>query len=297
MLSSSEQMLQLLKANGWERFLKKCNRYNAELMFSGFDQLLYTGIMEAMGYDKNKFNTLAIAQHFTLERLQQWKQNGLDALTLASIWLNYAGLKDKAKTLLDPEYAARLNQAFEYQTFTIEKANLNWNLFRIRPANHPVKRIIQAAYIIHSLLDRGLLNSLINVFKDSNFDKPTALLTELKKHFQPVSEAWDYVEKPGTTLITTITGNIILPIIYLYAGKTNDVELQNKIKALYEKFPNQGENYITNFMQGYMNDEQWGFATANYVNQQGLLNIYYRFCKYRLCELCLKEKQKCLLSL
>jgi len=296
-LSSQAQIAQLLKANGWERFQKKCNRFNAELMFYGFDQLLYNGIMEAMGYDKNKFNTLALAQHFTWEKLKAWQQSGLDAITLASIWLNYAGLKEKAATLIDAEYMAKLNQAFEYQTFTIEKAALQWNMFRIRPANHPVKRIIQAACIVTNCLDKGLLNVLLAAFKKIEVTNSKQAITELKNIFQPETELWQVIEKPGASLITTIAGNIILPVLYLYAQKTNETVLLGKITQLYENFPAQSENYITTFMQGYLNEEQWSVATGSYINQQGLMNLYYRFCKYRLCELCKREKQQCMQNL
>jgi hypothetical protein len=296
-LSSDEQLIQLLKTNGWERFQKKCNRYNAELMFYGFDQLLYNGIMEAMGYDKNKFNTLALAQHFTWIKLQEWRKSGLNAITLAAIWLNYAGLKEKASALLDKKYVAELVRAFEYQAFTVENAALQWNLFRIRPANHPVKRIIQAAFIIDGLLNRGLLNSLLDVITCADVTNPKRLIAELKGIFQPDADIWECLEKPGLALITTISGNIILPILYLYAQKTNDAELLNKICCLYDKFPAQSENFITNFMLGYLDEEKSVLATGSYISQQGLMNLYYRFCKYRLCELCLKEKQRCMQNL
>lgn len=296
-LSDNSQINQLLKANGWERFQKKCKRYNAELMFNGFDQLLYNGIMEAMGYDKNKFNTLALAHHFTWEKLKEWQQNGLDAITLAAIWLNYSGLKDKAEALFGADYAAKLNRAFEYQNFTTEKAALQWNLFRNRPANHPVKRIVQAAYILHGLLDKGLLNALLAIFNSTSSALPKQNIKELKRLFQPEADEFEFIDKPGKSLIETITGNIILPILYLYAQKTNDAVLTDKITGLYEKFTEQTENYITNFMKGYLNDEQWAVSSGSYINQQGLMNIYYKFCKYRLCELCIKEKTKCMQNL
>ncbi len=297
MLSSDEGVNQLLKANGWERFQKKCNRFNAELMFNSFDQLLYNGIMEAMGYDKNKFNTLAIAQHFSWERLKEWHSNGMDSITLASIWLNYAGLMDKTEALMDSDFAFRLNKAFEYQNFTTDKTTLKWNLFRIRPANHPVKRIIQSAYIIHYLLNKGILNSLLAALKDCRVTNISSFNKSLLAIFQPESEIWDIIEKPGKTLISTITGNIILPILYLYAQKTNDDGFCDKIKQTLNKLPAQHDNYITHFMKGYMNDNQWALATTDFSRQQGLMHLYYGFCKYRLCEACLSEKQKCIQSM
>jgi hypothetical protein len=95
-------------------------------------------------------------------------------------------------------------------------------------------------------------------------------------------------------LLLTITGNIFLPIMYLYAEKTNNTNLQKKMQEIYNDFPALSKNTVTSFMQGYFGQEFNKLVNANYINQQGLMNIYYRFCNYRMCELCNAEKRRIL---
>jgi hypothetical protein len=290
-LCTDEQLLPLLQENGWDRFLRKCNRFNAELHFSSFDQLLYNGFMEAMGYDKNKFNTLSLSHQYTWSILSEWKSKGLDAITLAAIWLNYSDLMDRAEKLLPIDTFIKIKRAFEYQIFTNEKGNIQWNLFRVRPANHPVKRILQASRIIIELLDKGFLNTIISIMKNTNILNYRQFLQGLKQALTVQEKIIEGVEPLGNNLLTTMAGNIMLPILYLYAEKINDKELMVNIRSLYYNFPAAGNNYITGFMQGYMSTRQSAVGNASYINQQGLLNIYYKHCIYKLCDLCTQEKQ------
>jgi len=296
-LSSNEQLILLLKSYGWERFVRKVSRYNAELLFNSFEQLLYNGIMEAMGYDKNKSNTLLIAHNFPWDKLCRWNQQGLDTTSLAAIWLNYADLFPKAEKLLPNELVQHLKQAFELQSFTTEKSALRWNLFRIRPANHPVKRIIQAAILVSNMQDKGLLKPLENILSFET-DKPLKMLSaRFSELFCPVDEHLNLIEKPGKTFILTIIGNVMLPILHLYSDKTNNTELKKNIRQLFMGFPPLQDNYITSFMKGYLDDEQWQLINASYACQQGLMNVYFRFCIYRLCDLCKTDRQRCLTNL
>jgi hypothetical protein len=296
-LSSSSQLEPLLRAYGWERFTRKCNRFNAELLFNGFEQLLYSGFMEAMGYDKNKSNTHFLAYSFSWQKLKEWHKNGLDAITLASIWLYYSGLMDKAEKLLDTEMVKSIKQAYEYQTFTAEKGNLKWNMFRVRPANHPVKRLIQASIFVTNMLESGLLSALENAITDDANLSLKNISAILSKQFTTPDNRLDSIEKTGKTMNLTIAGNIILPIMYLYGEKTDNAGLKIKVRNLYQQFPPLQDNYILTFMKEYLSEEQAKAINGSYAFQQGLMNIYFRFCIYRLCDLCLADRNKCVSSL
>jgi len=290
-LCSKEQLIPLLQMHGWERFSRKCQRYNAELHFDGFDQLLYNGFMEAIGYDKNKFNTLSLANHFKWDTLQEWSQKGLNSITLAAIWLNYANLTEKAEKLLSSEVFKQIVYEFEMQNFTTVKGALQWSLFRIRPANHPARRILQASQLIYPLLKSGFLNTLLTIFQEEYNTQARKLVANINKKLHDIEIQVSGIESIGKMQMQTIIGNIFLPIIYLYAEKTHNKLLQEKIKHIYYEFPPQGTNYINNFMRGYISQEHWKMITSRYIYQQGLLNIYYKFCNYRLCNLCVDDKE------
>lgn len=290
-LGSEEQLLPLLKEEGWERFLRKVNRFNAELQFHSFDQLLYNGFMETLGYSKNKFNTLSIAQQFDWDTLLEWKKSDLDGLALASIWLHYSGLNDQAEKVIGPVIYNTLEKAYEKQVFSTSKGQLQWNLFRIRPANHPVRRILQAALIIDRLLDKGFLNTVLNVFTTSEKNTPGSFIDNLKHGLENQADNKNLIGSLGKSHLQTVIGNVFLPILYLYAGKVNDTNLKEKVRTTYLQIPAENGNYITEFMSNYLSPQQKKHFNSKFIFQQGLMNLYFRFCNYRLCELCLKEKQ------
>ncbi len=296
-LNTSEQLEVLLRKHGLERFERKCQRYNAELHFDGFDQLLYNGFMEAMGYDKNKFNTLTLAHHFKWNTLQEWAQRGLDNLSLTAVWLNYANLMEKAAKLLPEDNFQQIRTAFERQSFTTDKGAINWNLFRVRPPNHPVKRILQAGQVISNILKKGFLNTLIPIFEDYDANDIRKLCSASRNALHDKTNQSLAVKDIAQTMLQTIIANIFLPIMHLYAEKTHNKQLQVKIMQMYQVFPPLSSNHVTNFMQGYVSAGQWKLINRKYINQQGLMNIYYRFCNFRLCDLCGKDKDIKLLEL
>jgi hypothetical protein len=292
LLADVVQVNSLLQNAGRQRFERKCQRYNAELLLKGFDQLLYEGIMEAMGYDKNKYHSLALAHRFTWETLLDWHSQGLNSNALAGIWLHYSGLLSRLDKLVPPQLASAINRAFEYQNFTAEKSNLAWNLFRIRPANHPVLRICQASILVEFGLSRGLLTTMLKYFEQNERPKTSTLTEFLKQLFtQP---GGNVLPAPGSGLLLLMAGNILLPILHLYAAKTNNLHLRQQVCTLYEQFPPLPENSVTHFMHRQMNEEKQKLAKSGFIQQQGLHYLYYRYCQYHMCELCLQEKHQTL---
>jgi hypothetical protein len=289
-LNSNEQLSILLQNYGWERFVRKCERFNAELHFDGFDQLLYNGFMEAMGYAKNKFNMLSIAHHFKWDKLVQWRGDGLNEFSLTAIWLHYSGLTDNnGRYMKSDEYRFYL-KIMDDQRFSSDKGKLSWNLFRIRPANHPVRRIPQAAKVLVPLLDTGFLKSILEVIENSRNENPNKLIARIGDVFKPDNSQFSTGNNIGRTQILTTIGNVFLPILFLYAEKTHNKELQNRLKSLYFSFPAFENNNIIKFMQGYLDDIQKKLFNVKYISQQGLMNMYFKFCNFRLCELCKDQK-------
>lgn len=294
LLSDPAATRNLLLQSGLERFLRKANRFNAELLLKDFDQLLYEGFMEAMGYDKNKYHSLTLAHKFPWNTLKGWQKQGLDEVSLAAIWLNYSGLLPRLANLVEPDFASQISRAFEYQNFTADKGNVSWNLFRIRPANHPVIRIIQASRLVINLLQSGFLTTILTCFQAPNLPQPDDIAHYIKKLFASNNASGAAVKAPGESFILTMVGNIILPVISLYADKTNDAMLKNRIQEIYLDFPPQSENNITQFMHRHMAAAKQKIASSRFATQQGLLYLYYRYCQYNLCELCLNEKRQVL---
>jgi hypothetical protein len=289
-LNTNEQLVIMLKNLGWDRILRKCERFNAELHFDGFDQILYNGFMEAMGYSKNKFNMLSIAYHYKWDTLVKWRKEGLDKKTLSAVWINYSGLGDVFRRLSKAESYINYLATLDKQGFSTEKENLDWNLFRIRPASHPVRRINQAASVIITLLDKGFIKSLLNLFNSNSEEKNSKVVERICELLRPNVRELDTTYLIGRTQMLSIIGNIILPIMHLYAVKTNDKDMQDKIKSVCMDFPPLDSNYISKFMSGYMGEVQKKLFDSKFILQQGVMQLYFRFCNFRLCESCNSSK-------
>ncbi len=288
-LSEGLQLRQLLNSYGMERFFRKCQRFNAALLLKDFDQIIYEGMLEAAGYDKNRFHTLALAQHFSWKTLRQWSAEGMKPQTLAAIFIYAAGLQKYCENILGKEFAEELRREYEYQSFTADKLNLSWNLFRIRPAAHPVRRLYALSFFLCAVMADGLLNFWTDVFNNGSKSIREAV-SDIETAIRKKTRISDNDVKLGKSAIEIITANIVLPILYLYASKTNDSKLCEDMVELYRNYPSQAENYITSFMLNYLTESRGAIPGNRFITQQGLMHLYYGYCKYQLCNLCLQER-------
>ncbi|MDY0151061.1 MAG: DUF2851 family protein [Candidatus Cloacimonas sp.] len=281
----SDHLYAILSAHGKQRFTGKVRRFNAALSLSDFDQILYEGIMEAMGYDKNKFNTLQLAQSVPFCNLKQWVDEGLDLYGLSSILLVSSGLLQKSQNRIEQELYNKLLDAYERQSCYARKLTIDWQLFRIRPLNHPLHRIILICSLFFSSMPLGLLNRLITEVETGSPDPKTrykrfrALLGKQENAIIPSRHL-------GSSVINNIYLNIYLPIMYLYAQKMADQNLAESIMLSWNNFTALADNYITRFMCRHVNSSQVKAVNAKSLYQQGLMDIFYRFCRFHRCEEC-----------
>ncbi len=75
----NDALFSTLGIYGKLRFHSKVRRFNAMLSISDFDQLLYEGMMEALGYDKNKLNLISLAQSIPISLIRSWYTDGLSS--------------------------------------------------------------------------------------------------------------------------------------------------------------------------------------------------------------------------
>jgi len=111
-----------------------------------------------------------------------------------------------------------------------------------------------------------------------------------RKQFKPKQEGL-LQNNPGLgiTVINNIYINIYLPILYLYYQKLARTEMTESVLQSYLTFKALPENYITRFMCNHINPGQVSTVNKKTLYQQGLIDIYYRFCRYHLCSECTKQ--------
>lgn len=287
----SDRLLAILAIHGKQRFMGKVRRFNASLSISGFDQILYEGVMEAIGYDKNKFNMFQLAQSIPIESIKQWQTEGLDYISLCAILCCSSGLLAKSGNRLSDSVRTKLIDAYERQMFYGKRISIDWQLFRIRPGNHPLIRLIHLTKFIYKGLSEGLLSLIL---RDVESDCISA-----KERYQRFQKLFASTENEllgkstglGKSVVNNIFINIYLPVMYLYAQKVSDSALATSVLDSWNGFGALPENYITRFMGRHINAGQLSKVNKHSLHQQGLMDIFYRTCRYHLCKECMGQNK------
>ena len=284
----TDSLLSTLTVYGKIRFRGKVRRFNASLGLTDFEQILYEGMMEAMGYNKNKLNFLALAQAIPIKDIKMWVEDDLDFYQLTSIFCINSGLWQRSEKQHDQWQEMMMREAYEYQNFSSKKVDIDWQLFRIRPSNHPLYRLITMAAFVHASSHTGLLNTILLVVEANDSWKSRlkafgVLFASLERGMFASNP------KPGKGVLASMYLNIILPILYLYYDKTSQLSMRDAMMQDYLDFQGLEENHITRFMNQHTNPRQQSLLSSKAIYQQGLIELYNRHCKYHLCTECINK--------
>lgn len=146
----ADRIGQLLDSAGEERLRRKAARIMVEIEAHGAEQAFYTEVLSALGYKHNKAVCRRLAQAAPIHLLRE--ASGGQARRAVALLTGTAGLlplEDRARwdhetrqwvrSLWDEWW--RLRDAFE----NVQIPRAAWRLAGIRPANHPLRRVIAAA--------------------------------------------------------------------------------------------------------------------------------------------------------
>jgi len=287
------QTLQCLVHFGQERFQKKIKRFTAQLEFSDFNQLLYQGIMESAGYSKNKFQMLQLAQNISYQTLQNWFSAGMTRQEMISIILGTTGLLAKLPATFSRDIAAKWQEIFSTQNYCHENYPISWNFFRIRPQNHPAVRIVQLTKVFYDSFSESLQQRIVSLF---SYPKENFSMSLFRQRFYAFfQQITPMIPEPyclGKKRLDVILINIILPIIMLYAEQNKFEDLKNAVQNIYLEYPGLLSNSIITHMETGMENFQTKMTRRSAVLQQGVMELYYAYCEYRMCEMCRIVKNK-----
>jgi len=271
---------------GEERFLKKCKRFSAELYNSDFNQILYEGIIEALGYGKNKMPFFKLAKLLPFQKLKTFTNEYKDFEDIFCILLFTSGLDlhDYNFTFIEDKLLHRFDKIRTHlltQSYHILHKD-DWDFFRCRPQNHPVNRLWQIAPFLYTALQQGnLINSIIALFSFGDTQRIDA--RKVEKDFLSLFSAANH-PSIGSSRCRDIFSNIILPICYVYAETLHYDTLQKVIFKVYSELPKLSDNYITHYMHTLLNDGI--HFRINVQIQQGMIQLYYQFCAHHECDNC-----------
>jgi len=161
-----DELGRLLDEAGERRFRLKAYCFAVALAEEQPSEVLYQGIMGALGYTRNKeqFEELACRLPLAvMQNLCRGKPVEEQVKVIKALLLDMAGL------LPDDEKAEP--ELLKYCLGNREPMSpSSWMVFRVRPENHPVRRLSGAAYLLARFMNEGLLEGVLRLVNESSSD-------------------------------------------------------------------------------------------------------------------------------
>ena len=246
------EMTALLNRAGDARFLSHSSRLQMLMPEQGQEQTLWEALCEALGYRHNRHPFLRLAVAAPIATLTDIACNLPDQQrgpALTAFLLRMAGFaKGPLPRSLAPALAAS-----------------QWRLFRVRPPNHPRRRIAGAAELVARFADTGLLTGLARA---AAVGKPATLTAALTAKDAAGKSAFI-----GAARARDIAVNVVLPLLHGRHTTSGDATGAHAMLELYRGYRSLADNEITRELAAALQEPAWGRIADNARRQQGLIHL------------------------
>ena len=239
---------------GDDRFRSKADGYVMELEEGDAEQVLYAGIVEALGYSANRKPFAALAANVPMAMLRALhdEQGTTRLLAIRAMLVSASGLMSS----VSPADAERFRAVLKDLPLVAKIAE-QWKSFRVRPSNHPLRRIEGAAVLIDRVLNEGLVSVLARTVREGGH-RPLIQWLSVRPHI-------------GEGRAREIAVNVVLPFMYGWGGIARDRELRSASMETFRRMPGLADNEISREMKRLLPQE---VDTRGARRQQGLIHIY-----------------------
>ena len=272
----------LLDEQGDRRLRDRVAAYEGDLTALDPDEVLYRGLLDAMGYSQNRAPFRELAMRLPLSELAAAVprlpgREREDAL--ARLLLRAAGLQPVA-----PTPRAAVGEQAPGPPPSVPRDL--WRLSGIRPANHPIRRLRGVAALIDRYLDHGLANGLCLDWPPGH---PRGACVALRRRLlvaaPPGEPGPRHLIGPGRAADVVL--NVVLPFSLAYAELHGLPALAAAARAAYRVHPRLAENEYTRAMADLLiAGEQRRALLRTARRQQGLLHLFRLYCDHRRCGEC-----------
>jgi hypothetical protein len=296
---SLSRRLELLDQAGDCRLTIRAAEYRRDLVYTAPGECLYRGFLEALGYSKNKLPFRSLACQVTLETLaavSSSRDSARSLLGLQAFLCGKAGLLPSQRGIpgIKDNWVNSLEETWSAWSTPPALSARDWELYKVRPVNFPVRRIAALSYLLE---------------RDLRKDWPMVLLEHLRR--APDPRSWRELE---TGLIVAAGGywshhydfgtarfednpvllgqprareiiiNVILPFALAWCEINRDAALSVRVREIYRNYPKLEANSIERHLlrQLVLNSRQINSARR----QQGLLHIFKTGCSQGKCQEC-----------
>jgi len=284
----------LLNAAGEERFKQKARHFQAELKQEEAGQMLFRGMMRALGYAKNTKPFEDLADRMPLNSIES-----REGLTLKqALLVGTAGLLPSQRwqgKFAREEEVEELEQIWQSAGKKVKPMNEgDWNFSHIYPNNSPVRRIVAQSYLLERYCEGKLLAGILQLVKEAPLPKGYHALENgltvtgdgyWQDHFDfDVRSKTKISALLGNSKAGEIAVNVILPFAFSWGELANEARLTENAIALYRNYPRLAENCVTRHMTKQLYLEDLFDLTA--CHQQGLIHIFRNYCREGRCSQC-----------
>jgi hypothetical protein len=274
----------LLDAAGEERLRTKAARMADRIDAVGEQQALYEEIMSALGYKHNKQTFRRLATLVPVEKLRACAEE--DALDAYAVLAGAAGLlPDQLSREWDEETTSFMRSLWRRwwrlrdESWSDGLRPEDWRLSGLRPANHPLRRLMAAARIF---ANPGMPES---GWRAAASLPPAEAIAHAKSAWQSGNEGYwsrrlavggrrhdSEVALIGDARGDAILANVFVPYCACIGGSQAPGDLLNQLKSDEE---NELVRRTANFLFG---PDQAPSLYRNALRRQGLIQIFFDYC-------------------
>lgn len=285
----------LLDTLGEARFMARVGRFHDRFACEGPAQVLYEGIMEALGYSRNQEAFKELARRLPLKEAEAVvRDGGWDAVYNLLLERGGLGLSHPTSHLPCPDvgggrHALSLPNGRAVRPPLPLYERIQWQQQGVRPVNQPAQRLLAMSHLLERYVTAGLLAGLMAAVKraDRGGGQPAPIYRWREMEAALIVAA---MRKPtimdrgkresallGPERAGEIAVNILLPFAYAYGLETQALGLYREHRPL-------AENEITREMLELLGIKKEVVKSA--CRQQGLIHLFKLFCAERRCTIC-----------
>ncbi|MCK4307544.1 DUF2851 family protein [candidate division WOR-3 bacterium] len=265
---SFKTLTDILEAQGINRFNERKQKFKKLIKVYELEQAIYIGIMESLGYVKNKAPFVELARLAPISKLRYLSLRTPRDKRVEIIKISLLGVADLLSEKFQREWG-KIKKEFKK---TMRKEV--WQFFKVRPPGFPEKRIEGISYFLKDVIDKGFSNFLLS--------------HNMKEIENKIAQGGISKSCARTTIL-----NVCLPVLaILYEGNADEQE----VLQIYRNYKRLPENSRTRKMSKIL---CWNkkMAIRNKRNNreiyyQGMIHIFHHYCHTKQCTDCpIKKKQ------
>lgn len=267
---------------GWERLLRKSRQW-ADAAADSPAQAFYANLFAALGYTHNSTPMRQLTESVPWAEIQAMKLEGGTVSGLVATWLGVAGLMAHLPKFIPPAVKAKWSELFARTPRILPESFPEWQLFRIRPQNHPVLRLLQIAGMLWNCTDP--LRELRNCFAlPAEKWRPGEVEKRLSTFLNQSFDEDMSVPPLGPDRLRILLVNVFLPVVM--ASAADDTERMQALQAFGRALPTLPHNRIEALIRERLGDYQARAVGRSALAQQGMIEVYQRDCETQRCSDC-----------